>query len=56
MLTKGKAPMFRLAKRAAIPDPDNFLFPLLFSQSKINRTFYRNPWVDQLLEQARRET
>ena len=56
MLTKGKAPMFRLAKRATIPDPDNFFFPLLFSQSKINRTFYRNPQVDQLLEQARRET
>ncbi|RMF89809.1 MAG: ABC transporter substrate-binding protein [Nitrospinota bacterium] len=55
-LTAGKASMFRLAWYADIPDPDNFLFPLLFSQSKMNRTFYQNPVVDRLLEQARRET
>jgi len=40
---------------ADIPDPDNFLSPLLHSTSPTNRTFYRNPRVDQLLEQARRE-
>jgi peptide/nickel transport system substrate-binding protein len=55
MLEQGELPMFRLTWHADIPDPDNFLFPLLHSTSRINRTFYRNPLVDQLLEQARRE-
>jgi ABC-type transport system substrate-binding protein len=31
------------------------LSPLLHSTSPTNRTFYRNPLVDQLLEQARKE-
>ena len=31
------------------------LSPLLHSTSPTNRTFYRNPVVDQLLEQARKE-
>jgi peptide/nickel transport system substrate-binding protein/oligopeptide transport system substrate-binding protein len=48
--------MFRLAWYSDIPDPDNFLYPLLHSQSKTNRTFYRNARVDQLLEEARSET
>jgi ABC-type transport system substrate-binding protein len=47
--------MFRLVWLADIPDPDNMLFPLLHSASLTNRTFYRNPRVDQLLEQARQE-
>ena len=47
--------MFRLAWYADIPDPDNMLSPLLHSTSPTNRTFYRNPLVDQLLEQARKE-
>jgi peptide/nickel transport system substrate-binding protein/oligopeptide transport system substrate-binding protein len=55
MLEQGKLPMFRLVWYADIPDPDNMLSPLLHSTSPTNRTFYRNPWVDQLLEQARRE-
>jgi oligopeptide transport system substrate-binding protein len=55
MLEQGQLPMFRLAWHADIPDPDNFLSPLLHSTSPTNRTFYRNPRVDQLLEQARRE-
>jgi oligopeptide transport system substrate-binding protein len=55
MLEQGELPMFRLSWHADIPDPDNFLFPLLHSTSRTNRTFYRNPLVDQLLEQARRE-
>ena len=46
--------MFRLAWYADIPDPDNVLSPLLHSTSPTNRTFYRNPLVDQLLEQARK--
>jgi oligopeptide transport system substrate-binding protein len=55
MLEQGKLLMFRLSWYADIPDSDNFLFPLLHSTSPTNRTFYRNPLVDRLLEQARRE-
>ena len=56
ILDEGKPLMFRLGWHSDIPDPDNFFFPLLFAQSKTNRTFYRNPRLDQLLEKARRET
>jgi oligopeptide transport system substrate-binding protein len=55
MLEQGKLPMFRLAWYVDIPDPDNVLSPLLHSATPTNRTFYRNPRVDQLLEQARKE-
>jgi peptide/nickel transport system substrate-binding protein/oligopeptide transport system substrate-binding protein len=55
MLEQGKLPMFYLAWFADIPDPDNFLSPLLYSASPTNRTFYHNPRVDRLLEQARQE-
>jgi oligopeptide transport system substrate-binding protein len=55
MLDQGKLPMFRLLWYADIPDPDNFLSPLLHSASPTNRTFYHNSLVDQLLEQARKE-
>jgi oligopeptide transport system substrate-binding protein len=55
MLRQGKLPMFRLMWYADIPDPDNVLSPLLHSTGSSNYTFYRNPLVDQLLEQARRE-
>jgi len=55
MLEQGQLPMFRLVWYADIPDPDNFLSPLLHSTSPTNRTFYRNPLVDPLLEQARKE-
>jgi oligopeptide transport system substrate-binding protein len=55
MLERGNLPMFRLAWYADVPDPDNVLSPLLHSTSPTNRTFYRNPQVDQLLEQARKE-
>ena len=55
MLEQGKLPMFRLVWYADIPDPDNVLSPLLHSTSPTNHTFYRNPLVDQLLEQARKE-
>jgi peptide/nickel transport system substrate-binding protein/oligopeptide transport system substrate-binding protein len=54
-LEQGILPMFRLLWTADISDPDNVLFPLLYSASLTNRTFYRNPRVDQLLEQARKE-
>jgi oligopeptide transport system substrate-binding protein len=55
MLVQGQLPIFRLAWHADIPDPDNMLSPLLHSASPTNHTFYRNPVVDQLLEQARKE-
>jgi oligopeptide transport system substrate-binding protein len=55
MLQQGKLPMFRLVRLADIPDPDNFLAPMLHSASPTNYTFYRNTLVDHLLEQARRE-
>jgi peptide/nickel transport system substrate-binding protein/oligopeptide transport system substrate-binding protein len=55
MLKQGQLPMFRLSWSADIPDPDNMLSPLLHSTSPTNRTFYRNPLVDQLLEQARQK-
>jgi len=54
-LEQGLLPMFRLVWLADIPDADNMLFPLLHSASPTNRTFYHNPRVDQLLEQARQE-
>ncbi|MBI4640438.1 MAG: hypothetical protein HY731_07070, partial [Candidatus Tectomicrobia bacterium] len=55
-LSKGEVPMFRASWFADIPDPDNFLYVLFHSQSKTNRTFYRNKKVDELLTQARKET
>jgi oligopeptide transport system substrate-binding protein len=55
MLEQGQLPMFRLVWYADLPDPDNMLSPLLHSTSPTNRTFYLNPRVDQLLEQARKK-
>jgi oligopeptide transport system substrate-binding protein len=55
MLERGELLIFRLVRLADIPDADNFLFPMLHSTSPTNYTFYRNPQVDQLLEQARQE-
>jgi oligopeptide transport system substrate-binding protein len=56
MLQQGKLPMFRVAWYADIPDPDNFFSPLLHSAGQSNYMFYRNPRVDQLLEEAREAT
>jgi oligopeptide transport system substrate-binding protein len=55
MLEQGKLPMFRLIWMADIPDPDNTLYALLQSTSPTNYRFYRNPIIDQLLEEARKE-
>ena len=41
---------------ADYPDPDSFLYPLFHSQSQTNYFRYHNPAVDQLLDEARRET
>jgi oligopeptide transport system substrate-binding protein len=56
MLERGALPMFRLAWYADIPDPHNFLWPVLHSRSPTNRTFYRNPKVDQLLNDGSKES
>lgn len=56
MLDAGEPILFRLSRQSDIADPDNFLYPLLFSQHPGNRTRYWNPQVDQLLTEARRET
>jgi oligopeptide transport system substrate-binding protein len=56
MLEQGELPMFRLSWYADIPDPHNFLWPLLHSTSPTNRTFYRNPRVDRLLSDAGKES
>jgi oligopeptide transport system substrate-binding protein len=55
MLDQGKLPLFRLSWSATIPDPDDFLSRQLHSAAPNNWSFYKNPHVDQLLEQARRE-
>jgi peptide/nickel transport system substrate-binding protein/oligopeptide transport system substrate-binding protein len=55
LLEQGKLPMFRLSWYADIPDPYNFLWPVLHSTSPTNRLFYRNPQVDRLLNDASKE-
>jgi len=54
-LAEGRFPMFVYAWYADVPDADNFLFKLFYSQSPRNVTGYANPVVDDLLLQARRE-
>jgi peptide/nickel transport system substrate-binding protein/oligopeptide transport system substrate-binding protein len=55
-LQLGEPQIFRLARFVDFPDPDNFLYPLFHSQSRTNYFQYRNPTVDRLLDDARRET
>jgi peptide/nickel transport system substrate-binding protein/oligopeptide transport system substrate-binding protein len=55
-LERGETQIFRYAWYADYPDPDNFLYALFHSQSDNNYFRYRNPTVDELLDQARRET
>jgi peptide/nickel transport system substrate-binding protein/oligopeptide transport system substrate-binding protein len=55
-INERKAPMYYAAWYADFPDPDNFLYVLCNSKSRTNRMGYHNPEVDELLEQARRET
>jgi peptide/nickel transport system substrate-binding protein/oligopeptide transport system substrate-binding protein len=55
-MQRGELQMFRYAWFADYPDPDNFLYPLFYSQSPNNYFRYANPEVDRLLDDARGET
>ncbi|MFW6138187.1 MAG: ABC transporter substrate-binding protein [Spirochaetota bacterium] len=55
MLQQGKAPIFKYSWEADVPDPDNILSSLFHSRSTTNRSFYKNPQVDALLEKAQNE-
>ncbi|HSF31771.1 MAG TPA: ABC transporter substrate-binding protein [Candidatus Tectomicrobia bacterium] len=55
-LEQGTQQMFRYAWSADYPDPDSFLYPMFHSRSVTNYFRYRNPMVDRLLDEARRET
>ena len=55
MLAEKKLPAFLYAWYADVPDPDNFLSKLFYSQSPRNFFGYTDPVVDGLLLQARRE-
>jgi peptide/nickel transport system substrate-binding protein/oligopeptide transport system substrate-binding protein len=54
-LRQGETQMFRYGWYADYPDPDSFLYSLFHSQSQTNYFQYRNPAVDRLLDDARRE-
>jgi len=54
-LNKGEADAFWLSWWADYPDPENFFYPLFFSGNAGpagNRTFYRDPVFDRLIEEA----
>ena len=54
-VTDRKYQMFSLGWIADYPDPENFLDLLFHSESTNNHTYYSNPEVDRLLEEARTE-
>jgi peptide/nickel transport system substrate-binding protein/oligopeptide transport system substrate-binding protein len=55
LINEKHVPMFYAAWYADFPDPDNFLYVLCHSASKMNRMGYSNPQVDRLLNEARQE-
>jgi len=55
-LQRGDVQLFTFTWYADYPDPDNFLYPLFHSAGHRNYFRYRNPAVDKLLNDARRET
>jgi peptide/nickel transport system substrate-binding protein len=53
---KHKLPMFALGWAADYPDPDNFTTPFMHSTGSFSAgQLYKNPAVDQLIEQAGKE-
>jgi ABC-type oligopeptide transport system substrate-binding subunit len=52
---RNRPQLFALGWVADYPDPQNFLDLLFHSRSAENHTFYTNPEVDRVLEQARTE-
>jgi len=57
-VSQGKAEAFWLSWWADYPDVENFLYPLFHSSNwgaGGNRSFYKNPQVDHLIEKAQRE-
>ena len=55
-LGEARYPAFLYAWYADVPDPDNFLFKLFYSDSPRNFFGYKNPLVDDLLLRARAES
>ncbi|MGH7319466.1 MAG: ABC transporter substrate-binding protein [Candidatus Rokuibacteriota bacterium] len=55
-LAEKSLPAYLYAWYADVPDPENFLHKLFYSQSSRNYTGYANPAVDSLLLQARDQT
>ena len=55
MLQEGKAPVFKYSWEADVPDPDNILSSLFYSESPDNLAFFQNPRVDALIEKAQNE-
>jgi peptide/nickel transport system substrate-binding protein/oligopeptide transport system substrate-binding protein len=56
LVREGKLPIFRYGWQADVPEPEEFLGNLFYSQSRNNLTRYRNPKVDRLLSRARIES
>lgn len=55
MLQEGKAPVFKYSWGADVPDPDNILSSLFYSESPDNLAFFQNPRVDALIVKAQNE-
>ena len=53
VMTERRLPVFLRAWFADVPDPENFLFKLFYSQSPRNYMGYANPALDAILLQAR---
>jgi oligopeptide transport system substrate-binding protein len=56
LIQEGRAPIFKYSWEADIPDPDNILSSLFYSESPTNRAFYSNSKVDELIRNAQNET
>ncbi len=54
-IKQNQAGMFYAAWYADFPDPDNFLYTLCHSKSRVNRTGYKNAKIDKMLDEARSE-